>query len=98
MLRIIICALAAWASIAALSLLASTAAAQQPPDPDFVPPDPVLIEDNFSQPSSIADRWQITAGGWSGASGIYRTTVLATSISTICRYPVIEPGQPPPTQ
>lgn len=98
MLRFIDRALAAWASIAALSLLASTAAAQEPPDSDFVPPDPVLIEDNFSEPSSIANRWQITAGSWSGASGTYASTVRATSISTIRRYPVIEPGHPPLTQ
>ena len=98
MLRLIVCALKAWASIAALSLLTLAAAAQQPPDPDFVPPDPVLIEDNFSQPSSIADRWQITAGSWSGASGTYGSTGRATSVSTIRRYPVIEPGHPPLTQ
>lgn len=98
MLRFIVCALKACASIAALPLLASTAAAQQPADPDFVPPDAVLIEDNFSQPSSIADRWQISAGSWSGASGTYGSTVRATSISAIRRYPVIVPGEPPLTQ
>src|SRR5688572_1026380 len=84
-----------WRFIFCALLLASTAAAQQPPDPDYVPPDPVLIEDNFSEPSSIAERWQVTAGSWSGASGTYASTAGATSISTIRRYPVIEPGEPP---
>ncbi len=45
MLRFIACALAAWASIAALTLLAATASAQEPPNTDFLPPDAVLIED-----------------------------------------------------
>jgi hypothetical protein len=84
-----------WRLVFCALLLASTAAAQQPPDPDYVPPDPVLIEDNFSEPSSIAERWQVTAGSWSGASGTYASTAGATSISTIRRYPVIEPGQQP---
>ncbi|HEY7638798.1 MAG TPA: hypothetical protein VH814_03655 [Steroidobacteraceae bacterium] len=86
MLRIIIRALAAWASIAVLALLAHAASADTFHS---------LIEDSFSDPSKVSDRWQVMAGSWSAAHGTYGSTVHATSIATIRQYPVIEPGQPP---
>jgi hypothetical protein len=84
MLRFIACALAACASIAA-----QTAGAEH------FPPAAVLIEENFSDAAGVADRWQVMAGSWSASRGAYGSTVRATSIATLRRYPVIEPGQPP---
>jgi hypothetical protein len=86
MLRFIARALAACASIAAIAPLSSTASAE---------PLAVLIEEDFSDPANIAERWQVTAGGWSAARGTYDSTVRPTSIATIRQYPVIEPGAPP---
>jgi hypothetical protein len=86
MLRIITRALAAWPSVAVLTLFAHFASADT-----FV----LLIEEDFSDPSSVSDRWRAMAGSWSAAGGTYGSTVPATSIATIRQYPVIEPGQPP---
>jgi hypothetical protein len=92
MLRFIARALAACASIAAIPLLSSIASAQ---DTDFVPPAAALIEENFDIPSVTSDRWEVTAGSWSIARGTYDSTVPATSISTIRRYPSLVSGDPP---
>lgn len=54
-----------------------------------------MIEEDFSDPAHIADRWQTTAGSWSATGGTYGSTLAATSIATIHQYPVIEPGEPP---
>lgn len=89
MLRFIARALAACAFIAAIPLLAPTASAQ------FFPPTAVVIEEDFSDPAHIAERWQTTAGSWSATGGTYGSTVAATSIATIHQYPAIEPGEPP---
>src|SRR4051812_27646441 len=74
MLRTIIRALAAWASIAVLALLAHVASADTFHS---------LIEENFSDPSTVPDRWQVMAGNWSAAHGTYGSTVSAPSITTI---------------
>lgn len=89
MLRLIVRALAACAFIASIQLLAPTASAQ------FFPPAPVTIQEDFSDPAHLADRWQTTAGNWSASGGTYGNTAATRSISTIHQYPSIEPGQPP---
>jgi hypothetical protein len=84
MLRFIIRAPAACASIAAIALHSPTASPQTA-DPDFLPPAAVLIEEDFSDPAAIADRWQVMAGSWSASRGTYGSTVSATSIATLRR-------------
>jgi hypothetical protein len=55
----------------------------------------VAIQEDFSDPSHLADRWQALQGNWSESGGTYGNTAAATSIAAIRMYPPFYPSDPP---
>jgi hypothetical protein len=86
---------AAWLLAVALTMYGLEAL---PMDSGFVPPTAVLTREDFSEPESIPDRWQVTAGSWAAAGGTYGSTTDETAIATIYQYEVVDPASPPASQ
>src|SRR6185503_9410549 len=78
------------------ALLPTFALAQ---DSGFVPPTAVFFHDDFASASSIPEHWQIDAGNWAAANGIYNAKGgTPTARTTITEYlNPLRPEQSPQT-